>query len=181
MLPYNPVLIYKYEGEDIPTMSKWLRFAIRTTGIVQADLARRMNVSSNNLSMWINGRQKMPAKHFMKLAKIFNVDPLYLRNIVNYDYFRDEECFKFDEQIRQLGTLTVNELEFIKLIRKHGGNPKLETNDQKKMFDLFLKTLEPDTPTAENIQERKRAQSLTEAYRASEAYDATIDERKISK
>lgn len=162
MLPYDPMMIYKFEGDKTPSMSTWLRYAVRQTGITQQELAGRLEVSPNNFSMWMHGRQKFPPKHFFKLAKVFNVDPLYIRNIINYEYFQDREMYDIDEAIRELGSLTRNEYEIIKLMRQHGGNPRITNDDQKRMFSLFLSTLDKQDPDAGEVQPRQRKMSVKE-------------------
>lgn len=153
MLSYDHLMCYKFEGDNLPSLSTWIRFAIRKTQITQYELARRIGTTANNISMWINGRQKFPAKYIFKLAEVFNVDPLYLRNIHAYQFTKDIEMYNKLEEIRHLDWITENELEFIKIIRKVGGNPKLENDNQKAMFEIFLKTLPPDVPNIKNEPE----------------------------
>ena len=121
--------------------------------MTQIELAEKLGSSANNLSMWINGRQRFPSKYIYRLAKVFNVDPLYLRNIYYYEYCsQDMDIYLKEEEIRHLQWLTENEFEFIKIIRNVGGNPKIENDPQRAMLEMFLKTLPSEGLRTEEVE-----------------------------
>ncbi len=153
MLRYDNLMAYPFDGPKLPSLRAWVRFALKNSGMTQIELAEKLGSSANNLSMWINGRQRFPSKYIYRLAKVFNVDPLYLRNIYYYEYCsQDMDIYLKEEEIRHLQWLTENEFEFIKIIRNVGGNPKIENDPQRAMLEMFLKTLPAEGLRTEEVE-----------------------------
>lgn len=58
-----------------------LQKCIKTTGMTQNELARRMGVSNATVSRWLNGSQKSIMSDLLfDLCDIFGRDPLYFCN-----------------------------------------------------------------------------------------------------
>lgn len=151
-MPYIKSREVSFDENNLPACSKFLRHCMKEVGKTQSWLAKQLGATENNVSMWMNGRQKVPAKHFVRIAKFFNVDPLYVRNLLNYEYFKEFDVYQLDERVRQLGSLSRNELEVIELMREVGGNRRLMTDAEKEIFKAFCRALKEETPhlTEEN-------------------------------
>ena len=118
------------------------------TSMTHAELAERIHISPNIISMWKTGKQPIPLKRLCQLANVFGTDPLYIRNLKLIEEGW-ETTAELDDRVRRLGDLTANEMEFITIIREHhAGNPKMSAED-KVRFKAFVETLDGDTPDVE--------------------------------
>lgn len=114
----------------------WVAKTIKHSSYTQAEVAAKIGITRNTVSLWMNGVQRVPLVRMVEIAKLCGADPLYARNI----YFKEqlgETMWETDERIRMLDSITANELEFIELLRQYG-NPKLDEESR----DTFIRLLE---------------------------------------
>lgn len=122
-------------------LSEWLFDSLRKHDMTASEVAEKLNITKNSISLWINGSQKIPFNRVMQLAEIFGSDRLCMRNLFfsTYEYdFSD-----LDKRLSKIRSLTESELEFLEIIRSSNvKNPKMN-DSQKEMFKAFLNTLQP--------------------------------------
>lgn len=123
---------------DTTPLCKWLNANMESHNMKSFEVAAAIGVSKNLFCAWRTGRQVINIKHVFALAKLFGGDMTYARNL-KFDELYGEEWRTTDE----LGELTGNEVELVKLMRKVGGNPKLN-DDQKERIKQILEEAEKE-------------------------------------
>ena len=117
---------------------------IPLAGLTRATLAQELGVTYNAYYMWEKGN-KIPFKYISQIAKILGMDPVYARNLALKTY--TPGVFEEDERLRKFGELTLNEGEFLEILRNSGKRNPHMNEEQKKQFAEFVATLDDDKPT----------------------------------
>lgn len=60
-----------------------LEYILALYDMPHTDLAKKLNISRQNINQWIKGKNKIPKKHLPSLSKIFNIPEEYFQKELN--------------------------------------------------------------------------------------------------
>lgn len=130
-------------GKDKDMMfHEFISMMINYSSVKQLDMAKELGVKNANIiSMYKQGRSKIPLNKIPKLAKILGLDPKFLVRKYLLEY--DPEKLKIFESVFGVSSITENEMQIIDEIRRATNNtdPKMRTIKQKDKLIEFSKSI----------------------------------------
>lgn len=134
----------KTDKQKANSVAEYIGWQINLCGKSQVEIANIAGFDKPNvITMIKQGKTKLPLDRLGKFAKAIEVDPVYLYKLCMQEYF--PETWTEIERIYGQPVLTENELAMIKAIRESNVvNPKLNTEEDKRLFINFINTLKGD-------------------------------------
>jgi transcriptional regulator with XRE-family HTH domain len=127
------------------SVADYLTAQISLSGKTQQEIARECGFEKPNIiSMFKQGKAKLPLARLPAMARALGVDPRRLLALAMREY-EPEVWRSIQDLLGDQPLLTANELHFIQVIR--GSNvkdPKLRTDEDVQRLLEFLQTLQPE-------------------------------------
>ena len=123
------------------TLLEWLdNMLIKYPDVTLADISRQLGLARNAAVLWRKG-SGIPVIRAMQVAEWLGEDPKVPRRIGLMERFPELFTGKYaaDDEL----TLSENEMDFIKLIRKSSVENPTMNEEQKAEFVAFLKKCKP--------------------------------------
>lgn len=127
-----------------PTVAEYLTAQIDLCGKTQQEIAQECGFEKSNIiTMFKQGKSKLPISRVPAMARALGVDPLYLFQLAFSEYEPDTWAAIEDAVLRQ-PLLTANEREILEVIRSSKvHDPKLRTAEEKGRLRSFVDDLRP--------------------------------------
>lgn len=127
------------------TVAEYLNAQIDLCGKTQLEIARECGFEKPNIiTMFKQGKSKLPLSRVGVMAKALGVDPVYLFALVMSEY-EPETWRVINEGILQQPLLTSNELEIIEIVRASNvPNPKVRTVEERQRILSAINHLRPE-------------------------------------
>jgi transcriptional regulator with XRE-family HTH domain len=127
------------------TVAEYLNAQIDLCGKSQADIAAEMGLEKPNvITMFKQGKSKLPLSRVGAMAKALNIDPTFLFQLVMSEYEPDTWAAIQGDILKQ-PYVSQNELEIIQLVRQcNVPNPKVRTLEEKERLLSAFNRLRPD-------------------------------------
>lgn len=124
------------------TVAEYLTAQIDLSGKTQLQIARECGFDKPNIiTMFKQGKSKLPISRIGRMAKALGVDPLHLFNLAMSEYEPDTWPVIQQEILKQ-PLLTQNEIEIVELVRSANVvNPKVRTADERKRLLTAINSL----------------------------------------
>lgn len=131
------------------TVAEYLARQIDLSGKTQLEIARECGFEKPNvITMFKQGKSKLPISRVGVMAKALGVDPVYLFQLAMQEYEPDTWAVIQDSILKQ-PVLTQNELEILELVRSANVvNPKVRTIEEKERILTAINKLRPENAVA---------------------------------
>lgn len=145
----------KLEAKKIPkprvSVAEYLTQQIDLCGKTQLEIARECGFDKPNIiTMFKQGKSKLPIGRIAVMAKALGVDPLHLYALCMSEY-EPETWAAIQESVLKQPVITQNEREILDLIRSANVvNPKLRTIEEKERIVSAINKLRPDNAAADD-------------------------------
>lgn len=128
------------------TVAEYLTAQIELCGKTQLEIARELGFEKPNvITMFKQGKSKLPIGRVGKMAKALGVDPKFLYALAMSEY--EPETWAALEEANIFGEGVIvfeNEKEILKLVRECGViSPTVRTNEERERLLKAFKTLRP--------------------------------------
>lgn len=112
-----------------PSVAAYIRTQIAICGVSQKDIATALGYENPNvISMIKQGKTKLPITKVGQLAKVLEVDPIYLLRLTMSEYCPD--TWQVFQHLIGRSLITANELALIEVVRRACGDVDLALKDK---------------------------------------------------
>lgn len=141
---HTPETAQKKPPRKRPTVAEYLTAQIDLCGKAQLEIAKECGFGNANIiTMFKQGKSKLPVSRIGAIAKALNVDALYLFTLVMSQY-EPETWQVIEESIFKQPLLSRNELEIIEVLRESKViNPTIRTDEERGRLMAVFNTLQP--------------------------------------
>lgn len=128
----------------VKTVADYVSWQVDLCGKPQKQIAEEAGFQQPNIvTMFKQGKTKVPLDKVGKLARALEVDPLHLLRMCMREYWPD--TYPEIEGIFDQPILTANELKILEVIRKANVvNPKIRTTEDEVRLMVAIESLKPD-------------------------------------
>lgn len=136
--------VRSYTPTKATSVAEYITAQIMLCGKDQVQIAQECGFNKPNvITMIKQGKTKVPLERIGPLAKSLGIDPVFLFKMVIGEYL--PTLMESIEAILDGPVLTINEMEFIEVIRSSKvNNPKLRTEAERRELKKFVDTLKSD-------------------------------------
>ncbi len=111
------------------TVAAYIQLQIAVSGVAQKDIAEALGYENPNvITMFKQGKTKLPINKVGPLAKVLGVDPVHLLRLVMTEYCPD--TFQAIQHLIGQSLVTANEMALIEIVRKTCGAVDLVLKDK---------------------------------------------------
>jgi hypothetical protein len=116
-----------------PTVADYLADRIAVSRRTQKEIAESCGFDKPNIiTMFKQGKSKLPVGRVGKMARALDVDPIYLYALVMSEY-EPETWATIASEVLRGPLLTRNEIEILQIVRSSSvPNPKVRTAEERK-------------------------------------------------
>jgi transcriptional regulator with XRE-family HTH domain len=127
------------------TVAEYLSQQFDLCGKTQLEIARECGFEKPNvLTMFKQGKSKLPIARVGRMARAIGVDPLFLFQLVMSEY-EPETWAEIEKLVLQQPYVSQNEMEIVQLLRMTGvPNPKVRTQEERERIMSAFSRLRPD-------------------------------------
>ena len=140
------------------TVANYLDQQIAISGVSQKDIAAAIGYSNPNvITMFKQGRTKLPIPKVGPIATILGIDPVHLLRMVMNEYMPD--TYAAIEKLIGKSLVTEGESKALQIIREasNGHDIKLERNDHKtKLASVVSEIVSEENPTTIRAAVKKK-------------------------
>lgn len=121
-------------GKSI-SVAAYIRMQIAISGVAQKDIAEALGYDNPNvITMFKQGKTKLPINKVGPLAKVLGVDAVHLLRLVMTEYCPD--TWQAIQHLIGKSLITTNEMEIIEVVRNTCGAVDLELKDKAERSAL---------------------------------------------
>lgn len=111
------------------SVAAYIQLQIAVSGVAQKDIAEALGYDNPNvITMFKQGKTKLPLNKVGQLAKVLGVDPVHLLRLVMNEYCPD--TWQAIQHLVGNSLITANEMTLVEIVRKTCGAVDLELKDK---------------------------------------------------
>lgn len=111
------------------SVAKYIQLQIAVSGVAQKDIAEALGYDNPNvITMFKQGKTKLPINKVGPLAKVLGVDPVHLLRLVMTEYCPD--TWQAIQHLIGKSLITANEMVLVEIVRKTCGAVDLALTDK---------------------------------------------------
>lgn len=137
--------VRSYTPTKATTVAEYITAQIALCGKDQIQIAQECGFAKPNvITMIKQGKTKLPLERIGPMAKSLGVDPVFLFKMAVAEYM--PTLIDSIQAILDGPILSINEMEFIEVIRSSKvNNPKLRNEEERRTLRRFVDTLKSDS------------------------------------
>jgi len=92
---------------------KGLEFILKFNNMSFTDLAEKLGITKQNISMWMSGNRKIPKKYVNTLSEIFNVDKEYLTKEIDLIDGLNIQSKLYEKEAKETGDFSLEQKSYV--------------------------------------------------------------------